>query len=102
MDISTPVQPFIDSPPIPAPIPNAQPSTLDAGLETRDVSTHAPAQVEWDIVSPPDHMAAISRPGETIGEMMLPTMQFGICFNSPKPAGAKNERKILVVLGKKY
>jgi hypothetical protein len=52
------------------------------------------AQVERDIVSD-------GRPCGTIGEMTIPTMQSGICFNGPKPAGTKNKRKTLVVLGKK-
>jgi len=50
--------------------------------------------IDPGIVFPPDRMAANSRPCETIGVMLIPTMQSGICFKCPKPLLTENERKI--------
>ncbi len=71
MYISTSVQPSSGNSP-----------TLNAQLETRNAKR------------------VVDRPGETIGKMAIPTMQPGICFDSPKLISPKNERKIRVVLGK--
>ena len=73
-----------------------------SGKGNDEALTCALAQVERDIVLLRDHMAASSRPGETIGAVMIPTMQTGICFNDPKPNIPKNERKIPVVPVKIY
>ncbi len=57
MNISTPVQSSIDSPPIPTPSP-----TRNARIRTPDVLAYALAQLKQDI-SPPDRIAANSHPG---------------------------------------
>jgi len=78
MNISTTVQPSIDRPLSPP-----RPPTRDPKRATRNEGlAYALAPTEQDIVSLPDHMAAINRFFETIRVAMIPTMQNSNCFNS--------------------